>query len=190
MLVAQHDGTVSSRIEAEIAGAGMRVAGPVRDLASALARAERQEVAAVLLDLHLPDGGGAAAGRFLASHPHLPVIATVPRKAEEEGRAALAAGARTYLLDEEIGRGLLAPLVRHVAGARDGPVPAEAAAARRLLHDLSNLLAVVGGEAEMLAERADSENPLAEDIRGLHEAVKECLGTFRSFVALRKGDAT
>ena len=102
----------------------------------------------------------------------------------------MAAGARAYLLDEEIGRGLLVPLVRHLDGA---PRQADAGAAagappasRRLLHDLGNLLAVVSGESEMLAARADPKDPLSADIKSLHETINESVRTFRLFMASRK----
>jgi CheY-like chemotaxis protein len=192
VLVVQHDPTVSSRIEDELGSAGVRVAGPVADLEHASARAEGQVLSAVLLDVDVPRGASAVTG-FLRRHPGIPVIATAPRRAEAEARRAVKEGARLYLLDEEIGRGILAPLVRHVAG-EPGPGRAVEDAespppARRLLHDLGNLLSVVSGESEMLVGRVREDDPLAADIHALHDAITESVRTFRKFVASRRTEA-
>lgn len=196
VLVVQHDPDVSRRMEEELARDGIRVAGPVADLERALARAEGQVVAAVLLDLHLPDSRGVVTlHRFRDRQPGLPVVVTVPRRFQAQARKAVAEGARLYVLDEEVGRGLLAPVVRHVVGMAipaDDRVPAAtdaAAPSRRLLHDLGNLLAVVNGECEMLLQRAEAKGPLAEDLRELHGAIAESVRVFRLFVASRRVEA-
>jgi DNA-binding NarL/FixJ family response regulator len=191
LLVVQPDPALSSRIERELARTGVRIAGPVDDLGKALARAEQQVVAAVLLDLHVEDGTAkGTVARFRARHPQLPVVVTASRDAEAEARRAVAdAGALLYLLHDEIGRGLLAPVVRHLAGMpeQDGAV-LESPLARRLLHDLGNLLSVVNGESEMLVDRAADEDPLTGDLRDLHGAIRECVRVFRELVAARKGE--
>lgn len=188
VLVAQHDPGVSQRIEEELAKAGLRVAGPVADLDRALARPESQVVSAALVDLFLP-GGAEAIGRFRSRHPSLPVVATAPRRFESRARKAVTEGARLYLLDEELGRGLIAPVVSHVAGTAGRDEPAEgvsAAASRRLLHDLGNVLAVASGESEMLLSRMKAANPLAGDLRELNTAISESVRLFRRYVASRR----
>jgi hypothetical protein len=97
-----------------------------------------------------------------------------------------------YLLDEEIGRGILVPVVRHLAGTAPqvelaGGAPA--AASGRLLHDLGNLLAVAGGESEMLLARVKPGDPLAEDLRELNTAISESVRLFRQFIASRRVEA-
>lgn len=191
-LVVQHDPTVSSRIEDELGRAGLRVAGPVADLEHASARAEGQVLSAVLLDLYLPGSRGASTvSRFRRRHPGLPVIVTAPRRSEAEARKAASEVALPYVLDEEIGRGLLAPLLRHVAASpaseEQGSATESSPAARRLLHDLGNMLSVASGESEMLVDRVDQESPLSRDIEALHEAIAECVRTFRKFTAARRG---
>lgn len=190
VLVAQHDPAVSRRIEEELAGAGVRVAGPVADLDRALARPESQVVSAALVDLFLP-GGAAAIGQFRSRHPSLPVIATAPRRFESRARKAVAEGARLYLLDEEMGRGILAPVVGHLARAGDPVDPGGRATdtSRRLLHDLGNLLAVAGGESEMLLGRMKAGDPLAGDLRDLNAAISESVRLFRQFIASRRVEA-
>lgn len=196
VLVVQHDPDVSGRMEEELVRGGVRVAGPVADLERALARAEGQVVAAVLLDLHLPDSRGVVTlRRFRDRHPGLPLVVTVPRRFEAQARKAAAEGARAYLLDEEVGRGLLVPFVRHVCGMaipaddRAGAAADAAAPSRRLLHDLGNLLAVVNGECEMLLQRTEAKGPLSEDLRELHGAIAESVRVFRLFVASRRVEA-
>lgn len=193
VLVVQHDPDVSSRIEDELEEAGLRVAGPVADLEHASARVEGQVLSAVLLDLFLPGSSGASTvSRFQRRHPGLPVVASAPRAFETDARRALSEGARLYVLDEEVGRGLLAPLLRYVASSPDdgfGAPQAEHAVSGRLLHDLGNLLSVVSGESEMLVGRLDQAGgPMPDDIRALHDAITECVRTFRKFVASRRDE--
>jgi CheY-like chemotaxis protein len=191
VLVAQHDPEVSRRIGEELGSLGVRIAGPVTELERALARVESQVLSAAVVDLFLP-GGATAIGQFRSRHPSLPVIATAPRRFESRARKAVIEGARLYLLDEELGRGLLAPVLFHVAGVaeRDHPVGDTAAtSSRRLLHDLGNLLAVASGESEMLLAKLEGENPLAEDLRELNSAITESTRLFRQFVALRRVEA-
>jgi len=189
VLVVQHDPRVASRIEGELTGAGVRVAGPVAGLERAIARAEGQVVDAVLLDLYLPDSRGAPTVlRFLGRYPDLPVIATAPRRYEAEARRAVAEGARLYVLDEEIGRGLLALVLRGIAaGTATDPSYSKDDTARRMLHDLGNRLAVISGESEMLVGRVDPKDPLAGDIRELHDAIAESITVFRKYSASRRG---
>jgi DNA-binding NarL/FixJ family response regulator len=191
VLVAQHDPRVSQRIEEELAKAGLRVAGPVDDLDRALARPESQLVSAALVDLLLAEGADAV-GRFRERHPGLPVIATAPRRFESRAKKAMAEGARLYLLDEELGRGLVAPVVAHVVRAadRDGTAVASADAARNMLHDLGNVLAVASGEAEMLLAKVKGTDPLAEDLRELNEVMAEGVRLFRQVAASRRVEAT
>jgi DNA-binding NarL/FixJ family response regulator len=168
----------------------MQLANPVAELQHAIARAEGQVVTAVLLDLDLPDDRGASAvARFRGRFPHLPVIATAARGAEDEAKKALAAGARSYLLHDEIGRGLIAPLVRHcvhgAVQAGNPPTPSS----RRLLHDLGNLLAAVSGSSEVLSGRVQETDPLAEDIRELHEAIDQSVRMFRKLAASWRSQA-
>jgi CheY-like chemotaxis protein len=192
VLVAQRDPQVTGRIEAELQGTSVRVAGPVGDLEHATRRAEVEMVAAVVLDLFLQDGVGPEAfARFHARHPGLPVVVTAPRRSEPEARRAVTQGARLYLLDEEIGRGLLLPVLLHVAMSA-GPVEpfggdAETAP-RRLLHDMGNLLAAANGESELLLDRAPPGHPLAEQVRGLNAALAESVRLFRKFAAARRAE--
>jgi len=188
ILVAQHDPGVARRIEGELKGTGLRVAGPVTDLGHATARAEGEMVAAVLLDVALAGGGGLAA--FRARHPDLPVVATAPRRLEAEAKAAVAGGARIYLLDEELGRGLLVPVLRHLArsaeppsAARRGGAEPATTASRHLLHDLGNLLAVASGESELLVERVPQDHALAGELRDLNSALAESVRLFRRLAA-------
>jgi CheY-like chemotaxis protein len=182
ILVVQQDAAVAAGIGEELARAGLRVAGPFSDLEHAIARAESQVVAAVLLDLDLPGCRGAGAvARFRERCPDLPVIVTAPRSLEDEARSALAEGARFYLVHDEIGRGLVAPLVRDCAGGRAGG--GSGAAPGRLLHDLGNVLAAASGASELLVGRVNAHDPLAEDIRELHEAITESVRLFRKFAA-------
>ncbi len=191
VLVAQHDPAVSQRIEEELAKAGLRVAGPVDDLDRALARPEAQSISAALVDLFLA-GGADAIGRFRSLHPSLPVVATAPRRFESRAKRAVAEGARLYLLDEELGRGLVAPVVAHlaVAAERDSAAaPALVDASRRMLHDLGNVLAVASGEAEMLLAKVEATDPLAEDLRELNHVMSEGVRLFRQFAASRRVEA-
>jgi CheY-like chemotaxis protein len=188
ILVVQHDPQVAGRIERELQDAGMRVAGPVADLQHAIARAEGEMVAAVLLDLSLPDSGGPETFvRFHDRHPGLPVVVTAPRSGEPDARDAVARGARVYVLDEELGRGLLEPVLCHVVrpteiGESAGGPPS-AGEPRRLLHDLGNHLAVAAGEAEMLVEKAKDVHALAEPLRELNAALDESVRLYRKFAA-------
>lgn len=193
VLVAQHDPAVSQRIERELVKANMGVVGPVADLGRALARPANQLVSAALIDLFLPDGpdGTDAIGRFRSLHPGLPVIATAPRRFESRARRAVAEGALLYLLDEELGRGLVAPVVTYVirAAARGGPAEEASSESRRLLHDLGNVLAAASGESELLLAKVKPGNPLSEELRELDAAVSESVRVFRRFVASRRIEA-
>jgi DNA-binding NarL/FixJ family response regulator len=192
VLVVQQVPDVSRRIgeELALAGASVRVAGPVDDLERAVARAQGQVVDVVLLDLYLAGSRGAATyGLFASAHPGVAVVVTAPRRFEAEARKAVVAGARQYLLREEIGRGLLVPLLRHVAGAQDEGDPA-AASSRRLLHDLGNVLAVVSGECEMLLGRMAEGGPFVEDMRQIQHAASEGVALFRKLVAARRAEAS
>lgn len=192
ILVVQRDPEVSRRIEEELDGADMRVAGPVADLQHAMARADGEMVAAVLLGLSLADSSGLETFvRFHGRHPALPVIVTAPRADESDARRAVVRGARLYLLDEELGRGLLAPVLSHVARSTEPPGSAgaheehgtSATVPRRLLHDLGNFLAVATGEAELLVEKATDDHPLAESLRDLNAALAASVRLFRQFAA-------
>jgi len=191
VLVVQHDPGVASRVEAELTRAGVRVAGPVNDLEHALARAEGQVVDAVLLDLYLPGSRGVpTALRFLGRYPELPVVATAPRRYQAQARKAVAEGARLYLLDEEVGRGLLGPVVKGIVGERAAGRPdagEDALGPRRMLHDLGNRLAVISGESEMLVGRVGPEDPLAAYFLVHHAATTESVNVFRRYVAARRG---
>ena len=192
VLVAQHDQGVSRRIEEELAKAGLHVAGPVDDLDRALARPESQLVSVALVDLFL-EGGADAVGRFLERYPGLPVVATAPRRFESRAKKALVEGARLYLLDEELGRGLVAPVVAHVVREADhdgAAAVASADASRTMLHDLGNVLAVASGEAEMLLAKVKSTDPLAEDLRELNHVMTEGVRLFRQFAASRRVEAS
>ncbi|MCK6459893.1 MAG: response regulator [Planctomycetes bacterium] len=190
VLVAHHDPTVARRIAEEVGDAELRVAGPVGDLRHAIARAEGEMVGAVVLDLWLPDGGGPATfARFQERHPALPVVAMSPRREEQSAIEAVALGARCYLLDEELGRGLLAPVLGSISLSRGpgeaGESGAAAASMRHLLHDLGNLLAVASGGAELLVEKV-GDDPLAEEVRELNTALTECVSLFRQVAASRR----
>lgn len=189
VLVAQSDPRVSRRIGEELAGAAVRVAGPVGDLQHAMARAEGEVVAAVLLGLSLTDSSGLDTFvRFHGRHPNLPVIVTAPRRDEPDAIEAVARGARLYLLEPELGRGLLAPVLCHVArptaagdSAGDGDVTS--ATVSRLLHDLGNLLAIATGEADLVVEKVNDCDPLAEPLRDLSAALAESVRLYRQLAA-------
>jgi len=183
VLVVQPDATVADRAATELADAGIRVAGPVAELKHAVVRAEQQVVAAALVDVALPDSrGSGAAARFRERFPRCPVIVTAPRSAEAEARKAVAEGARFYLLHDEVGRGLIPPLVRDcIEEPKDDAE--HAAELRRLLHDLGNILGAASGNFELLIGRLATTDPLAGDIRELHEAVTESVRVFRRFAA-------
>ena len=192
VLVAQHDPEVSQRIEEELGSAGVRVAGPVAEIDRALARVESQVLSVAIVDLLLP-GGTTAIGRFRSRHPSLPVIATAPRRFESRARKAVIEGARLYLLDEELGRGLLAPVLFHVARAAEHEPPVgdtSGPSSRQLLHDLGNLLAVASGEAEMVLGKVEAGDPLAQDLRELNSAITASVRLFRQFVASRRVEAS
>lgn len=190
VLVAQPDATVAESLAKELADAGIGVAGPVSDLRHAISRAERQVLAAVLLDVDLPGGRGTeGATAFRERFPGLPLILTAPRSAEDTARSASAGRARCYLLHEEFGRGLVAPLVRDCAGGTTDVAP-RTAELRRLLHDLGNLLGAASGSAELLATRPEAAGPLAAEIREMDDTLAECVRVFRRFAAAwRSGDA-
>jgi DNA-binding NarL/FixJ family response regulator len=189
VLVAQQDPVVSRRVEQELLKAGIRIAGPVADLERALARPESQVVAVALVDVLLAEGGGAIE-RFRSRHPSLPLVATAPKRFETRARDATTAGASVYLLHEEIGRGLLAPVLRHVARADPHEVRATSEAeSRQLLHDLGNHLAVANGESEMLLSRVAAGDPLRSDIGSIHDAISESVRVFRRLAAGRRIDA-
>jgi DNA-binding NarL/FixJ family response regulator len=190
VLVVQQDPRVSGAVEAELAAGGIRVAGPVGDLDRAVGRAQGQHIDAVLLDLGLGATSGAATfAAFRVRCPGLPAIVMAPRASEPAAREAVAAGAALYLLREEAGRGLLVPVVRHVAAARAAGEPTDGAAASRLLHDLGNALAVASGESEMLEGRAADGDAIVEDLRELRAVVEECVRLFRKYAATRRSEA-
>jgi glutamate dehydrogenase (NAD(P)+) len=185
ILVVQHDPVASRLIRDELAHGGFRLLGPVDSLARAVARAAHQLVDAVVLDLYLPDVSGCAALALLRDRcPDVTIVVTAPGDFETEARRAIAGGARQYLLREELGRGLLVPVLRHAVGAAGSGGSEDNASARRLLHDLGNTLAVICGESEILLDGL--AGPLADDARELHATIEDGIRLFRAFVAARR----
>jgi DNA-binding NarL/FixJ family response regulator len=113
VIVDDHD-LFRAGVRAEL-GPRLEVAGDAGDVETAVEVIAREEPDVVLLDVHMPDGGGVEVIRRLAgSHPGVRFLALSVSDAAEDVIAVIRAGARGYVT-KTISADELADAVRRVA---------------------------------------------------------------------------
>jgi len=113
VIVDDHD-LFRAGVRAEL-GAELEVVGDAGDVAGAIEVVAREEPDVVLLDVHMPDGGGIAVIRSLsATHPAVRFLALSVSDAAEDVIGVIRAGARGYVT-KTISAAELADAVRRVA---------------------------------------------------------------------------
>lgn len=116
-------------LRALLEGLGAQVVGEAEDGFAAVDAVARERPDVVLMDLHMPGLSGAeATARISRDHPDTSVLVLTMSDAPESVQAALAAGARGYLL-KEAGREEIA---RTLTSVRRGELVIGAGAASRL----------------------------------------------------------
>jgi DNA-binding NarL/FixJ family response regulator len=114
VLVDDH-GLFRSGVRAELAGQ-VEVVGEAEDAAPAIELIERVLPDVVLLDVHLPGGGGhAVISEIKKTHPEVKFLALSASDAPEDVIAVIRAGARGYVT-KTISTTDLADAIRRVAG--------------------------------------------------------------------------
>jgi signal transduction histidine kinase len=105
----------------------------------------------LLLDLHLPDGSGLETMEGARAHSRsLPIVVLTGSLSEEDGVAALRAGASDYLLKDQLGPDL--PWRLRYAIERHSNERVLRTFAALLSHELRHALGVVGGYGDELAD--------------------------------------
>lgn len=114
VIVDDHD-LFRAGVRAEL-GARLEVVGDAGDVAGAVATIAREEPDVVLLDVHMPDGGGVEVIKRLSlTHPAVRFLALSVSDAAEDVIAVIRAGARGYVT-KTISADELAEAVARVAG--------------------------------------------------------------------------
>lgn len=112
-IVDDHD-LFRAGVRAELGGE-LDVVGDAGNVAAAVAVIEREQPDVVLLDVHMPDGGGVAViGAVLETNPQIRFLALSVSDAAEDVIAVIRAGARGYVT-KSISAEELADAVRRVA---------------------------------------------------------------------------
>ena len=118
VLIADDDPIVRSALAMQL-GAGFEIVGAARDAAEAIVLAERYQPDVAILDVDMPEGGGAAAARGIVSCS--PDTAVVAYSADESHKGVLhmiGAGAITYLRKGIPKRDLIDTLHRSIDAKR------------------------------------------------------------------------
>ena len=114
VIVDDHD-LFRAGVRAEL-GACLQVVGDAGDVTEAVETIAREEPDVVLLDVHMPDGGGVEVIKRLSlTHPAVRFLALSVSDAAEDVIAVIRAGARGYVT-KTISAEELAEAVRRVAG--------------------------------------------------------------------------
>ncbi len=114
VIVDDHD-LFRAGVRAEL-GSRLEVVGDAGDVAAAVETIAREEPDVVLLDVHMPDGGGVEVIKRLSlTHPAVRFLALSVSDAAEDVIAVIRAGARGYVT-KTISAEELAEAVRRVAG--------------------------------------------------------------------------
>lgn len=114
VVVDDHD-LFRAGVRAEL-GSELEVVGDERDVQSAVVTITREEPDVVLLDVHMPGGGGVEVIRQVScTHPAVRFLALSVSDAAEDVIAVIRAGARGYVT-KTISAAELADAVRRVAG--------------------------------------------------------------------------
>ncbi|MBW4718095.1 response regulator [Saccharothrix obliqua] len=116
VFVVDDHAVVRSGVRAEV-GAGVDVVGEAGDVASAVAGIRALEPDVVLLDVHLPGGGGLAVLESVrVTHPEVRFLALSVSDVAADVIAVIRGGARGYLTKAVTGPELLDAILRVAAG--------------------------------------------------------------------------
>jgi CheY-like chemotaxis protein len=151
------------------------------------------EIDALLLDIHnLERNGLAAVQEARAQFSSLPIILFIPEAKEDLGKQALAAGASAYLVKETLSPELLQKALRCVSERKRSESATRECEqrfqglfenAKRLAHDLNNLLCVIHGHAEMLSEQLEPSSRGTKSVTQIKKAADNAASLTRKFLA-------
>ncbi len=147
VIVDDHD-LVRSGVRAEL-GDAVDVVGDAGTVAAAIALIRETEPDVVLLDVHMPDGGGVAVLRGTTEVPGTQFLALSVSDAAEDVIAVVRAGARGYVT-KSIPGGELADAVRRVA---DGDAVFSPRLAGYVLDAFAGRAPVADPELDLLTDR-------------------------------------
>ena len=124
MFIVDDHGLFRSGVRSEL-GDGVEVVGEADDVAPAIARIGACLPEVVLLDVHLPGGGGqAVVAAVKAEHPEVRFLALSASDAPEDVIAVIRAGARGYVPKTISGTELVDAVHRVARGRRGVLAPA------------------------------------------------------------------